>query len=109
MMRQIRVDHARARGYQKRGGDAAKIPLDDVATVSESRSSQLLALDDALKHLATDYPRQSEVVELRFFGGLSVEETAEALQLSPPTIVRDWSFARAWLSSYVKGQHPDGR
>jgi RNA polymerase sigma factor (sigma-70 family) len=82
--------------------------LDDVATISESKSSQLLALDDALKHLAMDYPRQSEVVELRFFGGLSVEETAEALAVSAPTIVRDWSFARAWLSTYIKGLS-DGR
>ena len=108
MMRQILVDHARARGYQKRGGDVQKVPLDEVATVCEEKSSQLLALDEALTRLAVHYPRQSEVVELRFFGGLSVEETATALELSAPTVVRDWSFARAWLSSYMKGRSPDG-
>ena len=72
----------------------------------ESKSSQMLALDDALTHLAVHYPRQSEVVELRFFGGMSVEETAVVLQVSPPTVVRDWGFARAWLSSYMKGELP---
>ncbi len=104
MMRQILVDHARARHYQKRGGDAQQISLDDVATMSESRSGEVLALDDALTHLAVHYPRQSRVVELRFFGGMSVEETALALQLSAPTVVRDWGFARVWLSSYMKGK-----
>ena len=104
MMRQILVDHARARNYQKRGGGALSITADDIATVSESRSGVILELDDALTHLAVHYPRQSDVVELRFFGGLSVEETALVLEVSPPTVVRDWSFARAWLSSYMKGE-----
>lgn len=104
MMRQILVDHARARNYQKRGGGDLSITADDVATVSESRSGVILELDDALTHLAVHYPRQSDVVELRFFGGLSVEETALVLEVSPPTVVRDWGFARAWLSSYMKGE-----
>ena len=106
MMRQILVDHARARRFQKRGGEASHIPLDDVAIVAESRSSQLLALDDALTHLAVHYPRQSQVIELRFFGGLSVEETAVVLRISAPTVVRDWGFARAWVSSHMKGELP---
>lgn len=106
MMRQILVDHARARQYQKRGGGAFRVPLEDVAIVSESRSSQMLALDEALTHFSVHFPRQSHVVELRFFGGLSVEETALVLHLSAPTVVRDWSFARAWLSSYLKGELP---
>jgi len=101
MMRQILVDHARARVYQKRGGGAKAVPIDDIATVSECRTDQMLALDEALTQLAVGYPRHSKVVELRFFGGLSVEETAEALQLSAATVVRDWNFARKWLSSYI--------
>jgi RNA polymerase sigma factor (TIGR02999 family) len=107
MMRQILVDHARARHNQKRGGDAPKISLDEVAVSPEFRSGELVALDEALTALATHYPRQSQIVELRFFGGLSVEETAMVLQLSEPTVVRDWGFARAWLSSYISGELPD--
>ena len=105
MMRQILVDHARARNYQKRGGGAVSVPAGDIPTASDSKS-EMLALDEALTHLAVHYPRQSEVVELRFFGGLSVEETALVLQVSAPTVVRDWGFARAWLSSYMKGELP---
>jgi RNA polymerase sigma-70 factor (ECF subfamily) len=108
MMRQILVDHARAHGYRKRGGDLQKVSLDDVAMVSESKGPQLLALDEALNHFAGLYPRQNEVIEMRFFGGLSVEETAEVLHLSPPTVIRDWSFGRAWLLSYMKGEHFNG-
>ena len=109
MMRQILVDYAYARGTQKRGADVQKISLEDVAIVSESKSAEVLLLDEALKQFATLYPRQSEVIEMRFFGGLSVEETAEVLNLSPPTVVRDWSFGRAWLLSYMKGQLPLGK
>jgi RNA polymerase sigma factor (TIGR02999 family) len=109
MMRQILVDHARTRGYQKRGGDAKKISLDDGALVSESKGAQVLALDEALKQFARLYPRQSDVIEMRFFGGLSVEETAAVLQISAPTVVRDWSFGRAWLLSHMKGEFLDGR
>jgi RNA polymerase sigma-70 factor (ECF subfamily) len=107
MMRQILVDHAYARGAQKRGGDRQKIALEDVAVISESKGSEVLLLDEALKRFAALYPRQSEVIEMRFFGGLSVEETAEVLNVSPPTVVRDWSFGRAWLLSYMKGQLHD--
>jgi len=88
----------------KRGGGDLRVTADDVAVITESKSGEILALDDALTHLAVNYPRQSKVVELRFFGGLSVEETALALEVSPPTVVRDWGFARAWLSSYMKGE-----
>jgi RNA polymerase sigma factor (TIGR02999 family) len=106
IMRQILVDHARTHNYQKRGGGARNAGGDEIAEVADSKSSQMLELDDALTRLAAHYPRQSEVVELRFFGGLSVEETALVLQVSSPTVVRDWGFARAWLSSYMKGDLP---
>src|SRR4030095_16831019 len=95
MMRQILVDHARAHNYQKRGGGARSVATDEIAEVADSKSSQMIELDDALIQLSVHYPRQSEVVELRFFGGLSVEETALVLQVSSPTVVRDWGFARA--------------
>ena len=107
MMRQILVDHACARQCQKRGRDGAKISLDDVSLVSESKGSQLLALDDALRQLAAIDLRKSEVVELRFFGGLSVEETAELLKVSRLTVIRDWNFARAWLLSVMRGENMD--
>jgi RNA polymerase sigma factor (TIGR02999 family) len=106
MMRQILVDHARARNYQKRGGGADRVSGDEIAPAPEHKNGDMLALDDALTQLAVHYPRQSNVVELRFFGGLSVEETALVLQVSAPTVVRDWGFARAWLSSYMKGELP---
>ena len=89
MMRQILVDHARARNYQKRGGGGLGINADDVATVWESKSGEMLELDEALTHLAVHYPRQSQVVELRFFGGLSVEETAHVLGISEQSVHRD--------------------
>jgi len=104
MMRQILVDHAYARGAQKRGGNTQKIDLEDVAFISESKGPEVLLLDEALKHFAALYPRESEVIEMRFFGGLSVEETAEVLNISPPTVIRDWRFGRAWLLSYMKGK-----
>jgi RNA polymerase sigma factor (TIGR02999 family) len=98
MMRQILVDHARARQYQKR--DAGhKISLEDAVIVSNSKGAELIALDDALKRLAEIDPRKSHVVELRFFGGLSVEQTAEVLKVSRLTAIRDWNFARVWLRS----------
>jgi len=107
MMRQILVDLARARQCQKRGRGGTKLSLDDVALVSESKGSQLLALDDALWQLAGIDQRKSEVVELRFFGGLSVEETAELLKVSRLTVIRDWNFARAWLLSVMRGENID--
>lgn len=96
-MRRILVEHARRRGQRKRGAGISRVPLDDVATLSLSRSTDLLALDDALCALAALDERKSRVVELRFFGGLTVVETAEALKVSVPTILRDWSTAKAWL------------
>jgi RNA polymerase sigma factor (TIGR02999 family) len=98
MMRQILVDHARARKYQKR--DAGfKVSLEDAVIISNSKNAELVALDDALKRLAEIDPRKSDMVELRFFGGLSVEETAEVLKVSRLTVIRDWNFARVWLRS----------
>jgi RNA polymerase sigma factor (TIGR02999 family) len=96
LMRRILVDHARSRKYQKRGGALRRVSLDEALVVSE-RGTDLVALDDALDALAAVDPRKSHVVELRFFGGLSIEEAAEALHVSGETIVRDWRFARAWL------------
>lgn len=95
-MRRVLVDHARTRGAAKHGGGAPKASLEDAAVVP-GRSAELIALDEALSDLATIDPRKSQVVELRYFGGLSVEETAEVLGLSPVTIMRDWSSAKAWL------------
>jgi len=97
LMRRILVDFARSRHYQKRGGAAQRVSLDGALLVSVARSGDLIALDDALTALAAIDKRKSEVVELRFFGGLSVEETAEALKVSPDTVMRDWRLAKAWL------------
>jgi RNA polymerase sigma-70 factor (ECF subfamily) len=97
IMRQILVDHARTRGYHKRGGDVRIEALDETATLAPTRSDQLVALDEALDRLAAISKRKSDVVELRFFGGLTVEEAAEALGVSRLTVIRDWNFARAWL------------
>lgn len=96
LMRRILVDHARSRKYLKRGGTLRQVSLDEALAVSE-RGTDLVALDDALDALGAVDLRKSQVVELRFFGGLSIEETAEALQVSGETVVRDWRFARAWL------------
>ena len=106
VMRQILVDYARSRGYQRRGGNVVIEPLDESAIVSPSKSEQLLALDEALTRLAAIQPRKGSVVELRFFGGLSVEETAEVLGVSRLTVIRDWNFARAWLLAEMKGENP---
>lgn len=97
LMRRILVDFARSRNYQKRGGKFPHIELEEAATVSAVLGSELLAVDEALKQLAAMDTRKSEVVELRFFGGLTVEETAAALQVSPETVMRDWKLAKAWL------------
>jgi RNA polymerase sigma-70 factor (ECF subfamily) len=109
LMRRILVDMARARGNQKRGGGARNVSLDvsleEALIVSNEQTPGLVALDDALKALAAIYPRKSEVVELRFFGGLDVEETAEALDVSPETVKRDWRFAKMWLLRELSGQH----
>jgi RNA polymerase sigma factor (TIGR02999 family) len=105
IMRQILVDHARAHG-QRRGGHRQMETLDEAAVVSPTKSEQLVALDDALQRLASIYQRKSDVVELRFFGGLSVEETAEVLKVSRLTVIRDWNFARAWLLAEISGKNP---
>ena len=81
----------------KRGGDAIRVSLDEALAVSAERAAEVVALDDALKSLAEIDPRQSQIVELRFFGGLSIEETAEVLGVSPGTVMRDWTLAKAWL------------
>jgi RNA polymerase sigma-70 factor, ECF subfamily len=103
VMRRILVDLARARGNQKRGGGARRVSLDEALIVSNDQTPGLVALDDALKALAAIYPRKSEVVELRFFGGLDIEETAEALHVSPDTVKRDWRFAKLWLLRELSG------
>lgn len=97
MMRHILVDFARSQNYAKRGGEALKLPLEEAEDVASERSANLVALDDALKALSQLDARQSQVVELRYFGGLSLEETAEVLKVSVGTVRRDWSLARAWL------------
>ena len=97
LMRTILVDHARSHASAKRGGGAHKLELDEAMIVSQQKASEVLALDDALKQLALIDPQQSRIVEMRFFGGLTVEETAEVLHLSPATIKREWSTAKAWL------------
>jgi RNA polymerase sigma-70 factor (ECF subfamily) len=104
LMRRILVDHARSRNYQKRGGGAMNVTLDDTLLASPERATDLVALDDALQDLARVDPRKSEVVELRFFGGLSVEETAEALKISAETVSRDWRLAKVWLLREVSGR-----
>jgi len=97
LMRQVLVDFARSRGYQKRGGDAHRVELDPSSALVEPRSEGLLALDDAISALTEVDARKAQVVELRFFGGLSVDETADILHVSPDTVKRDWRLARAWL------------
>ena len=97
VMRRILVDWARSKGYQKRGGAAVKVTFDEALPVSNERAPDLVALDDALTVLAAHDQRKSQVVELRFFGGLSVEETAEVLKVSPETVMRDWKFSKTWL------------
>src|SRR5262245_5750464 len=97
MMRRILVDYARARGFAKRGGGAQLLSLDEAMGGPDERATELVALDDALNALARLNERESRIVELRFFGGLSIEETAEALGLSPGTVMREWTFAKAWL------------
>ncbi|MBS1813216.1 MAG: sigma-70 family RNA polymerase sigma factor [Acidobacteria bacterium] len=97
LMRRVLVDFARSRNYQKRGGGALQVSLHDVVVGSTERPIDFVALDDALTSLAATDERSSRVVELRFFGGLSIEETAEALKISPETVKRDWNWAKVWL------------
>lgn len=104
LMRRILIDFARSRGYQKRGGNVVRLSLDEAPSVSSEPDADLVALDDALKALAEVDGRKSKVVELRFFGGLSIEETAEVLKVSTETVVRDWRLARAWLLRELSGE-----
>ncbi|HSP16794.1 MAG TPA: sigma-70 family RNA polymerase sigma factor [Thermoanaerobaculia bacterium] len=97
LMRRIAVDYARARLAGKRGGGLIQVSLDDVAAAGGDRDDELLAIDEALSRLEKLDPQQSRVVELRFFGGLTVEETAAAMSISPATVKREWSSAKAWL------------
>ncbi len=97
MMRRVLVDYARSRSYAKRGGGARASSLDEGLIVSEERSAEVVAVHEALDELAKFDPRKSQIVELRFFGGLSVDETAEVLGVSPGTVAHDWTMAKAWL------------
>jgi RNA polymerase sigma factor (TIGR02999 family) len=108
LMRRILVDHARARGYLKRGGDVPLVSLDEVAELCPDRSSDLLGIDEALTALAEIDPRRGRVVELRFFGGLTAEETAEVLGVSTDTVLRDWKLAKVWLRQELSGRKADG-
>jgi RNA polymerase sigma factor (TIGR02999 family) len=102
-MRHILIDHARSYQSQKRGG-GHKFTLDDIAEFSEQRAAELIALDEALINLAAIDPRKSQIVELRYFGGLSIEETAETLGISPATVIREWRSARVWLRRAIEEQ-----
>jgi RNA polymerase sigma factor (TIGR02999 family) len=107
IIRRILVDHEREARYQKRGGDAVRVPLDEALLGARARGVELLALDEALAALSKLDPRKGQVVELRYFGGLSVDETAEVLHISPETVLRDWRLAKSWLLREL-GRGPDG-
>jgi RNA polymerase sigma factor (TIGR02999 family) len=108
MMRHILTDFARSRQFQKRGGAALHVTLDEALMVSPEQDADIVALDDALGQLAALDPRKSQVVELRFFGGLSAEETAEVLKVSRETVLRDWKFAKVWLLRELNGDKGNG-
>jgi len=107
VMRHILIDHARSYGREKRGGALRKFTLDEAAVMSEERAAELLALDDALSELALVDERKSRIVELRYFGGLNHEETAEVLKTSPATVRREWSAAKAWLYKAVTSDNKE--
>jgi len=102
LMRRILVDFARTRGYQKRGGNLQRVSFDEALVIAHVPSEDLVKLDDALKALAEIDPRKAQVVELRYFGGLSVEETAEVLKVASITVIRDWNMAKLWLFKEMK-------
>jgi RNA polymerase sigma factor (TIGR02999 family) len=108
LMRRILVDWARSRRYQKRGGAVVHVSLDEALTLSPSANDEMIALDNALSKLGALDPRKAQVVELRFFGGLSVEETAEAVQVSAETVMRDWKLAKVWLLRELDRSERDG-
>jgi RNA polymerase sigma factor (TIGR02999 family) len=105
-MRQILIERARARGAKKRGGAQPRVTLDEGLVAGGERSFDLVALDEALERLAAIDPEQARLVELRFFGGLTVEETANAMDMSPATVKRHWAVARAWLARELEGNSP---
>jgi RNA polymerase sigma-70 factor, ECF subfamily len=107
LMRRILIDHARSRRYAKRGGGAHQVSLDESAIVSRERGAELIAIDDALSDLESYDARKSRIVELRFFGGLNIEETAEVLAISPTTVQREWRSAKAWLYHAISGGELD--
>jgi RNA polymerase sigma-70 factor (ECF subfamily) len=107
VMRRILIDHARAHRANKRGGRDVKVPLDDAPSVAVENSEHLLEIDRALERLAALDPRQAQIVELRFYGGLSVAETAEILGVAPRTVDRDWRIARGWLRRQLAGPGPE--
>lgn len=109
LMRRILIDFARSRRNQKRGGDVFHLPLDEALIVSSEPRADLIALDDALNALAAVDDRKSRVIELRFFGGLSVQETAEVLKVSPETVMRDWRLAKVWLLRKLREETHHGR
>jgi RNA polymerase sigma factor (TIGR02999 family) len=104
MMRRILVDHARSHLYAKRGGGAQKLSLDEAIATPQERDLDLVALDEALTTLAEIDPQQGRIIELRFFGGLTIEETAEVLSISPATVKRDWNMAKAWLYGEISNR-----
>lgn len=104
MMRRILVDHARKHRYQKRGGNAIRVDMDEVALISPARPDEIVALDDALRRLEQYDKRKSSVVELRYFGGLTIDEIAGLLGVAPITVKRDWSMAKAWLYRQMSHQ-----
>ncbi len=109
IIRRILVDHARSRGYAKRGGGAVQVLLDEAAVAAKVPQVDVLALDEALASLSEFDPRKGRVVELRYFGGLSIEETADVLGISPETAKRDWKMAKAWLFAELTGEKDRAR
>jgi RNA polymerase sigma factor (TIGR02999 family) len=101
-MRQVLVDHARSRLARKRSGQVRMVPFDEVLAIAGGQEREVIALDDALTQLTGAYPRHSQVVELRYFGGLSVEETARILKISPETVARDWRFSKSFLRAEIR-------
>jgi RNA polymerase sigma factor (TIGR02999 family) len=104
MMRRVLVDYARSRHYAKRGGDAQRVPFEEMMVASDGKPAQVIALDTALTTLAQFDERKARLVELRFFGGLSVEDTAKVLDVSPGTVKRDWTLAKAWLQRELNNE-----
>lgn len=106
-MRRILIDHAKSRHRAKRGGGGLQVSLDEVASLAQDRAAELILLDEALRRLESFDKRKSQVVELRFFGGLSIEETAEVMKISTISVSRDWNTAKAWLYREMSGKEPD--